>query len=184
MFTNYINMLKPETLRRKIVQYEALLEVLVKKYKEFYDNLYRKNLQLSRERYEYLIELFGQYSELDFDLEDIQADIQILKEDDKEVLRLRLYKQLYAILLQCVEASSKTKALINHAYNTSHNSSLQGSIIRQQPEALAEGVSGSPVMEDYLQTVKETSKSVYRGGKLRKTRRARQSKRQSRRYRR
>ncbi len=104
--------------------------------------------------------------------------MQLLTEDDNE--ELRLYKTIYVILLQCSEAATKLKLILNAAYNKSYVSSLQGSIIRQQPEA----VRGSPEMQDLVETIKENSKNIYlyRGGKRRKTRY--QRKRQSRRYRR
>lgn len=191
MVTFYITMLTINELIHKIDIYKKLLYTVVNNYNRFYKTVYEENVQISRENYEFLIETYNdKYSLLLSNLEKFKEQMQMLTENDKELLRL--YKTLCEIILQCLEVFTKTKAFLNAAYNKSYVSSLQGSIIRQQSAALNESVSGSPEMQELVETIKDNSKNIYlyRGGKLRKTRyrRHRQSKRQrqrqSRRYRR
>ncbi len=171
-------MLTINELIRKIDIYKKLLYTVVNNYNTFYKNIYEENIQISRENYEFVIKQYNdKYSLLLSNLENIEEQMQMLPENDKELLRL--YKTLCAIIMQCLEVLTKTKAFINAAYNKSYVSSLQGSIIRQQSDALNESVSGSPEMQELVETIKNNSKNIYlyRGGKTR-YQRQRQSKRQ------
>ncbi len=153
---------------------------------------YASDMQTLKNKIAYYDNLLKvQYNgDLDHGIESLIEMFTDNKNAHKEMLRL--YTILYSLTIKCIENTSKLKVLTNKIYQKSYDSSLQGSIIRQQWDALDAAAAAEdalnaaaaaaapaedaldaayekpPTLKEHLKSLKKSYKNVYKGGKTHK----------------
>ena len=195
-------LLKRDDLLNKINAQKGLASILLQKYNMFsnalkdgetidrttydfnYDGIasgpqvFSRLLQIAAENIDLLNEKISYYTNLrnvqiDEPDEEMRQMIQMANNKINNYTELlRLSKEFRALILNNSETYLRIKKILNNIYNNSVDSSLQGTILRTQKDALKATVADDLAMKKHLEFIKKSSKNVYKGG-IRRNRKTR-----------